>query len=286
MLGLIGAAAAAFAAEFFDNRIGTPGELERVSGLPMLGLIPAETVGTPFEVQLTDARSGPSEALRSLAASLQFSTGHGLPRSLFLTSAGPDEGKSTTAIALAMNFANLGLKVLLIDGDLRRPLMHVKLGMSNDRGFSDVLCGNLRLMEAIRASATTNLYVLTSGATPSNPTELLGGSRLGALLSSAEEIVDVVIVDGPPVMGIADAPTLAHAAAATLFVAAAGEARSGTVIEALRRLRQARARIVGSVLTKFDARAAGYGHGYGYGVYGGYETYRHGDDGHRFSDQR
>lgn len=276
VLGFIGAFSGAFVLEHLDSRIRTIEDLERISNLPTLGIIPSVSGGVPLEAQMADARSSLSESYRSLATALQFSTDHGLPRSLFLTSAGPGEGKSTTAIAIATHFAKLGLKVLLLDGDLRKPSTHTKLGIANEVGLSNVLTGVCEASAAMRATSVPNLYVMTSGPIPPNPAELLGGPRLVSLLGSLEDSLNFVVIDGPPVMGIADAPILSNAGAATMFVCGAGAARIGSVTEALKRLRQARARIVGCVLTKFDAKSAGYGYGYGDGSYRGYGGYGYG----------
>lgn len=284
VLGFIGAFAGAFVLEHLDSRIRTVEDLERVSNLVTLGIIPAAATEKAFSKHLADPRSALSESYRSLATALQFSTDNGLPRSLFLTSAGPGEGKSTTAIALANHFARLGLKVLLIDADLRKPSTHAKMGVENDVGLSNLLTGAYDLSEAMRATTTPNLYLMTSGPIPPNPAELLGGPRLVSLLGAAEESMNFVIIDGPPVMGIADAPILANASGATLFVAGAGDARTGAVAEALRRLRQSRARLVGCVLTKFDAKSAGYG--YGYGSYRGYGDYGYGATGRHVAADR
>ena len=143
-LGLAVSVAGAFLLEHFDDKIRSPEELERISGLPTLGIIPK--VGPEASVPealkaLADPRSALSEAYRSLCTALQFSTDNGLPKSLVITSAGPAEGKSLTSLAIARHFATLGLKVLLIDADLRNPSMHVKLGRSNAVGLSNYLTG-------------------------------------------------------------------------------------------------------------------------------------------------
>lgn len=277
VLGFMGAFTGAFVLEHLDSRIRSVDDLERATNLPTLGIIPAGAAGVSFDKLMSDPRSSISESYRSLATALQFSTESGLPRSLFLTSAGPGEGKSTTAIALANHFAKLGLRVLLIDADLRKPSTHAKMGIGNEVGLSNVLTGAADLSQAMLATTVPNLFVMTSGPIPPNPAELLGGSRLVSLLAAVEDSMNFVIVDGPPVMGIADAAILANASAATLFVSGAGEARTGAVAEALRRVRQARARLIGAVLTKFDAKSAGYG--YGYGSYRGYGDYGYGANG-------
>lgn len=258
--------------EQFDDRVLSIETLEQTCGLATLGVIPALQNDDMMNDALSDPRSAISEAYRSLCTSLQFATDSGLPKTLFLTSAGPAEGKSFTSLAVARHFATLGLKVLVIDADLRNPSLHKKLGVSANIGLSNYLTGGCMVEEAFQKSMN-NLIFMASGPLPPNAADLLSSSRLRSLLSVASEIFDLIVIDGPPVLGLADAQLLASAASATVFVVAARQARTGQVRGALRRLQMARCVIVGAVLTKFDARAAGggYGYGYNYGYGYGYE---------------
>jgi capsular exopolysaccharide synthesis family protein len=184
------------------------------------------------------------------------------------------EGKSTTAFALACNFAQLGKKTLLIDCDLRNPSLHRRIpGISNQNGLSNYLSGAIKPQEMVVSTGIENLSFAPTGPLPPNPAELLASPRMSALLTVASHKFDVVILDAPPVMGLADVPILSHIAAGTLIVVESAETRVGMVSAAVKRLLAARARIVGAVLTKYDAAQAGYGYGYGYGYGDSYYAY-------------
>ncbi len=275
MLGLGLGLGAAFVLERLDDTVKTIEDLERITGLATLGVIPLVPNGKTFDELLGDPRSGLSESYRSLGTALQFSTESGLPKSLLITSAGPGEGKSSTVFAIGRHCATMGLKVLLVDADLRNPSLHKKLGIDNSRGLSNYLTGANTPPEVIQWTSTENLGVMPSGPLPPNAADLLAGSRLLSLLSVGSEVFDLIILDGPPVMGLADAPILSSAVASTIFVVGAAQARTGLVRLALRRLQMARSPIVGAVMTKFTTDGPRYGYGYGYGYA---YSYGHADD--------
>ena len=269
MLGVL----LALAFEYLDDTLKSPEDLEKQLGLSVLGVIPLlKAPLTPIKA-LEDPRSAFSEAYRSVRTALQFSTDSGVPRCLLVTSATPSEGKSTTALTLAKNFAQLGKRVLIIDGDLRNPSLHRSLGKPNETGLSNYLAGASKATEVILATDVPGLMYMPTGPLPPNPAELLMGPKMVSLVSIASEKFDQVIIDGPPVMGLADAPILANLAHGTLLVVEAGETRIGVAKNALKRLYAARAHVIGALLTKFSAKHAGYGYGYGYG---GYNYYSYG----------
>ncbi|NUJ81726.1 polysaccharide biosynthesis tyrosine autokinase [Methylocystis sp. FS] len=280
-LGLMCGVGAAFAREHFDDKIYSMVEAEQATGLPILGVIPLVKNPEQLAAQFADRRSAIAEAYRSTCTALQFSTEAGLPKSLLITSAAPSEGKSSTAQGIARQFAATGLKVLLIDADLRRPSLHKTLGLDNGIGLSNYLTRNCEMRDAIRHDESkivegSKFYYLTAGPIPPNPVELLNGPRFASLLTACGQAFDLIVIDGPPVAGMADTLVLSNIASATLFVVAGGQARISGVRTALKRLAQARSRPVGVILTKFDARTASYGYGgYGYGY--GYE-YDYGKD--------
>jgi polysaccharide biosynthesis transport protein len=195
-----------------------------------------------------------------------------------VTSSRPSEGKSTTALALATNFAQLGMKVLLIDADLRNPSQHRNLNRSNGVGLSNFLAGGVTAGSVFQQTDLDGLYFMSSGPLPPNPAELLAGPKMVSLLSLATEKMDTVIVDAPPVMGLADAPLLASMASGTLLIIATRDTRRGMVKAALKRLHFARARMIGAVMNKCELRPGyGYAYGYGYGYgYGALEYYGYG----------
>jgi len=251
-LGLLLGFALAFGLEQLDQSIKTSDDVESKLGLPMLGAIPklAENV-VPFEA-LSDPRSALSEAYNSARTALQLSTADGVPPSLFVTSTQPAEGKSTTSIALAKSLAALGHGVLLIDADLRNPSLHRTFHFPNESGLSSLLAGLSTLGAEIRPTSVENLSFLPAGAVPPNPAELLAGRRLQATLAEALSHFDHIVLDGPPIMGLADAPLLASVADGTILVVEAGETGGQLAKTALKRINRVGVHIVGALLTKFD----------------------------------
>jgi capsular exopolysaccharide synthesis family protein len=267
-LGLGVGVAAAYLLEQFDDTVRSAEEIERTTGLATLGIVPKVDDPDSTLAMLVDPRSALAEAYRSLCTSLQFTTDTGLPKTLYVTSTGPSEGKSLTSVAIARHFAGMGMKVLVVDADLRNPSLHKKLGGDNSIGLSNYLTGACTPPEAFQATDLPTLAFMASGPLPPNAADLLGNPRLHSLMTVGLEVFDLIVLDGPPVMGLADAALLSNAAAATVFVVGAGQARLSLVRGALKRLQFGRATLVGAVLTKFDAKAAGYGYGYAYS-YGG-----------------
>lgn len=251
--------------EILDDTFKGPEAVEDGLALTALGVIPLLGQNTDLigEIRQTP-NSAVAEAYRSLRTALQFSTASGAPRVLLVTSAKPGEGKSTTSISLAFNFAQIGMRVLLIDADLRNPSLGRYLALDNSLGLSNYLASGADIGAIAQTCALTNVSVITAGPLPPNPAELLAGTKLPDLLARASETFDVVVIDGPPVMGLADAPILSSITAGTLLVIQAGSTRRGLVKAAVKRLRFARARIVGAVLTKFDADKSGFTYDYSY----------------------
>ena len=219
----------AFGLDYLDDTFKSPEDIERDVGLSVIGIIPLPKNGATVEGELNDPRSAVAEAFRSLRTGLQFSTAEGLPKTILITSSKPTEGKTTSAIALAKALTQLGLKVLLVDGDLRNASIHKHLPCRNDVGLSNYLAGARLPDDVVQSSGVDGLTVITSGPLPPNPAELLAGPRMPSLLSLGAEAFDVVLIDGPPVMGLADSPLLSSVAQATLFVIAANETRKSIV---------------------------------------------------------
>lgn len=267
MLGVL----LALAFEYLDDTIKRPEDIEKLLGLPVLGAIPLLKAPLTPAKALQDARSAFAESYRSLRTALQFSTDRGVPRTLLITSATPSEGKSTTALVLGQYYAQLGKRVLIVDCDLRNPSLHRSLNVDNDQGLSNYLAGAIKPTDLIRPTATEGLMYLPTGPLPPNPAELLMGSKMVSLLTVATEKFDLLILDGPPIMGLADAPILSNLAQGTLLVVHAGETRVAVVKNAIKRLHAARAHVVGGLLTHFRPEEAGQGYGYG-----GYNYYSYG----------
>ena len=274
-LGLAAGVATAIALEFLNDTIKTPEDVRQKLQLPSLGVIPRKKGNESLADELKDQTSPVSEAYYSLRTSLQFTTENGAPNSLLITSTRAAEGKSSTTLALAQNFARLGNKVLLIDADLRKPAFVT--GSDTEEGLSKLLTHADPLAKHVLKTQFENLSLLPCGPLPPNPAELLASARLKAIVAEGLTQFDMVIVDGPPVLGLADAPLLAGVCRATLLVVESGKTRTRAALDAITRLKSAGGNIVGAVLTKFHQRSHGYGYGYGYG----YEPYRYGGVGSR-----
>lgn len=261
--------------EFLDDTIKGPDDIEKQLGLSVLGVIPKLKSPLSPATAMEDPRSAFAESYRSVRTALQFATDEGVPRCLLVTSSSPAEGKSTTALTLARNFAQLGQRVLLIDCDLRNPTLHKALGLQNVTGLSNYLAGAVKANDALQKTGIEHLAFMSSGPLPPNPAELLVGPKLLSLLTVAMEKFDQVIVDGPPVMGLADATILGNICAGTLLVVRSGETRNPVARNALKRLLASRSRVVGALLTQYQtghgANAYGYGD-YSYYGYGAKET--------------
>jgi capsular exopolysaccharide synthesis family protein len=171
----------------------------------------------------------------------------------------------------------MGLRVLLVDADLRNPSMHRKLGLDHSIGLSSYLSNERSPPETFQATDLPSLTFMASGPLPTNAADLLAGPRLLSLLSVGMETFDLIVLDSPPIMGLADGPLLSNAAAATLLVVSAGQTRSGQVRGAIKRLRFARGPVIGAALTRFDASRSSYGDAYGYGYGYGVDPYSYGN---------
>jgi len=261
-LGLVLGMLGALALEFVNDTIKSPDDVRDKLQLPFLGGIPSAKTAKPVE-ELKDTLSPVAEAYLSTTSAMQFVTEGGAPRTLLVTSTRPAEGKSTSAWALAQSFTRLGKTALLIDADMRRPAFVT--GRENI-GLSHILTNSGTLSEHVLRTDVDNLWVMPSGTIPPSPPELLASARFASLLADAEATFDVVVVDGPPILGLADSPLLSSVAQATLMVIESGRTRTRAAVEAQNRLRTAGARMVGAILTRYQPQASyGYGYGYGYG---------------------
>jgi capsular exopolysaccharide synthesis family protein len=277
VVGLGLAAFAVFLKDQFDDSIRIPEDIEYKLGLSLLGVVPHAHKSDP-ETELGDPKSAIAEAYNSLRGSLLYSTPEGLPQVLLVTSAQPSEGKSTTCYAIASGLARMGKRVLLIDADLRRPSLHRRIDYDNEKGLSTLLTSTEVLSSVVLTSTVPNLTLITSGPIPPSPTELLSSGRLEHVLQEATKQYDAVVIDSPPILGLADAPMMAALADGVIFVVEADRSRHGSLKAALRRLRSMRPIILGGVLTKFDPLKTGnrYTSYYGYEYY--QYQYRYGDD--------
>jgi capsular exopolysaccharide synthesis family protein len=270
LVGLILAAAAAFLRDRLDSSIHTSDELTSRFGLPVLGEI-------PFDAKAVEGLSGlgdPSshrrvEALRVLRTNLQFVDIDSPPRVIVVTSCLPGEGKSTTISSLAAVIAEAGRKVVLIEGDLRSPVLSRYMGITPNIGLAGVMLERISLNDALLpVDAASNMMLLCAGPPTPNPSELLDSARMQSVITDLAAQFDTVLIDAPPVLAVADAAVLAARAEATLVVCEVGRTRGPTLERGLAALSTVGAHVIGAVANKARFKSDElYGYG-GYGVYG------------------
>lgn len=263
-LGAVVSTATVFAVEQIDETLNDPSDVERAVGLPQIGTSPALVDIDPREA-LADRKSPLNEAYLSIQTNLRFSTAQGVPKSFAITSTRPGEGKSTSAFALAQTLSRLGKKVVLIDADMRSPSVHNILGIENVKGVSNFLAGDDDLSDLIVHYPKAEIDAISAGPQPPNAAELLNGARLGTLVDRLLHTYDHVIVDSPPVLGLADAPLISNHVEGIVYAVEANAARASIIRTSIKRLLAANATIFGVILTKFEAKRAHYGYGYEYG---------------------
>ena len=251
--------AAALALELLNDTIKTPDDVRDRLRIAFLGGVPSAKAMKPVEA-LRDPTSPITEAFFSIGTALSFTTETGAPNTLLVTSTRPGEGKSTSTWALAQYFARLGRRVVLIDADLRKPAF-VTGGEKND-GLSNLLTTRDSIQAHVVATDVANLWLLPCGPIPPNPAELLASSRMQHIIEDAAQLFDMVIVDGPPILGLADSPLLSTTCRGVLMVVEAGKTRTRAAVEALARMRTANANMIGCVLMRYRHETSGYGYNY------------------------
>lgn len=279
IIGLFVAILMAFFLEYLDQTIKTSADVERALEVPVLGLIPLEAVevnghsggnngrrrmNLPL-VSLLSPDHPASEAYRTLRTNVTFVNAEQKElQALVITSPGPGEGKSTTAANLAITLAQQGSKTLLVDADLRRPLVHRAFNLVQEPGLTDVLVGTASLREAVRPNVVPKLDVLPAGVLPPNPSELLGSEAMARLLETLRGQYDTIIFDSPPTLAVTDATVLGASADAVILVVRAGETDEVAAQRALQQLRRVQAKIAGTVLNGMQKRRDRYYNYYSY----------------------
>ena len=278
LLGIGLAAIVLFILEQIYEGIRSPADVWNYLKLPILGNVPY-TDRIPRDA-LEDRQSSLSEAYFSVRSNLAFSTNHGFPRSLAVTSSQSREGKSITALAIAEIIGRTGKSVVLIDGDMRAPSVHKLVGKEKEHGLSNLLTGDENIFALLQNVDKKGLTVLTSGPIPPSPAELLSSERLSFIISELLLKFDNVVIDTPPVLGLADAPLICRSVEGCIFIVEPGRVPLRGIRTALNRLRFVGARIFGVIVTKIDMNKQHYGSGYiyGYGYKYEYEYGRYGDE--------
>jgi polysaccharide biosynthesis transport protein len=301
VLGLATGVGLAFLLEGLDNTVRTTEQAQLISGVPSLGMIPLGSksaregpnpkrlvIATSKEavelVTQVRPQSQMAESYRALRTSLLLSNLGAPPKVIMVTSALPQEGKTTTSINTAVVLAQKGVRVLLIDADLRRPSIHKTLGMGPHSGLSNVLTGSTTLEQAItRTAVLPNLYVVPAGTPPPNPAELLASANLKEVLDRLREQYDHIVIDTPPSLSVTDAVVLSPRADAVVLVIRSGQ----TTKQALRRSRdilmQVNAKVVGVLLNAVDLSSPDYYYYYEY--QGKYSRYYRDEDSSGHDDE-
>jgi len=270
MLALAVAAGLALLQEMLDDRINSPSDVEPVTNLSALAHVPLLGREQSRLVSELPSNSQVGEAYRSLRSSIGFAALDAPIRRILVTSASKGEGKSVTSVNLATIMALDGKRVVLVDADLRKPSIHHLLNLSNERGFSEVLGGLVRLEDAIQETSVENLSVICAGPVPPNPAELLGSRTFDDIVDRLEEEADVVIFDSPPCIPVTDPLIVAARMDGVVLVVHVGQTRKGAIRQVEQLLGRARARMLGLVFNRVQFGRANYAYyyGYGYGYYG------------------
>ncbi len=269
-IGFVLAAGAAYLLEYLDRSIKSPDEVVRLLDVPLIGFIGEMSSDKNIDegaIVTRQPRAPVAESFRALRTNLEFA-GVDVPmNTILISSPGAGEGKTTVAVNLAAVIAQSDKRVILVDCDLRRPRVHKQLAMSNNRGISDVFIGNTSLKEVIRPWKN-NFAVITSGALPPNPAELLGSEKMSEILTTLQEHADIVLLDAPPFL-VTDPTLLAAKTDGAVMVIQPGKTLADPAVAMREQLDRAGARIVGAVLNRIPISR-----GYGY-YYGGYRNYNY-----------
>ncbi len=274
--GLVAGVGVAFARERLDDRLRGRSDLESHLRTPVLAVVPHVKAWRrrkrALTVTLTKPDSVAAESYRTLRTGIVFAASAREAKSVLITSPHPGDGKTVTAANLAVALAHAGKRVVVVSADLRKPRLHRFFGAKNEAGLADVLRGATSMEEVLLPTEIDNLKLLPSGPAPKHPGELLGSEAMRTALDELTKDFDMVLVDAPPLLAVADAMTLAPVVDAVLFVAEAENTTRAAVDLAISQLDQVRAHVIGAVLNNFDpSRASAYATGYE-----GYYSYSYG----------
>lgn len=262
VLGLLLGFGVALLRDVLDKSVKSQRDLETVTDRTILGGIAFDTDASthPLIVQV-DPRSQRAEAFRSLRTNLQFIDVANPPKSIVVTSSLPGEGKSTTTANLALSLAETGLKVVVIEGDLRRPRLLDYLGFEGSVGLTDVLVGRVDVEDVLQPFGRTGLRLLGAGPIPPNPSELLGSANMEQLVADLSERYDYVLIDAPPLLPVTDAAVLSTIVDGALVVVGAGVAQREHVRRALESLEAVNGSVLGLILNRVKIKDLGSGYG-------------------------
>jgi capsular exopolysaccharide synthesis family protein len=254
-LGLAVGVAIALLRNTFDNRIRGEADLRTVTDAPLLGGIAFDQDASRKPLLTQTAHQSPrAESFRQLRTNLQFANVSGHAKTVLVTSSLPGEGKSTTATNLAIAIAQAGQTVCLIDADLRRPMVGTYLGLDGTAGLTTCLVGVADVNDLLQQWGADELYVLTSGQIPPNPSELLGSDEMKRLLTRLEQAFDTVIIDAPPLLPVTDAAVLSQYVGGVVMVAGVQKIRQHDIEKSLAALRMVGSNVLGVVLNQLPIK--------------------------------
>jgi capsular exopolysaccharide synthesis family protein len=255
MIGLALGILGAFTRTALDNRIRGEADLRRVTEAPLLGGISYDQNATRLPLLTQSAHQSPrAESFRQLRTNLQFANVSGRAKTVLVTSSLPGEGKSTTATNLAIAMAQAGQSVCLVDADLRRPMINEYLGLERGAGLTTALVGTVDVGELLQPWGGDDLYVLTSGQIPPNPSELLGSEEMQRLVARLEESFDAVIIDAPPLLPVTDAAVLSRHVGGVVLVVGVQKTRHQDLEKSLSALAMVGSNVLGVILNRLPTK--------------------------------
>jgi len=292
VLGLFGGVGLCFLLDYLDNTIKSPDDVKNLTGIPSLGVIPYLSPDGVFrdksqyfskykdfysygndspgdELDLEAIKNIElinhhhpkffiSEDYRTIRTSILLSNADSTPQTMLFTSALPMEGKTTTTTNVAVSFAQLAEKVLIIDSDLRKPRLHRIFNVDNIGGLSSYLIGKIQLTDAIKMSSIQNIWILPSGPIPPNPAEIINSTRMKDLLNDAKHDFDIIILDSPPILAAIDTVVLSAFMDAVVLVVRAGKTTNNAFLRANEELKKARSNLIGVVINEIELSRSGY----------------------------
>jgi tyrosine-protein kinase Etk/Wzc len=272
VVGLMAGVGAAMFLEYLDDSIQTTEDAEEAVQLTTLGIIPWLRAKDAAQlITLHDPRSPASESYRTLRTNIKFLSADNALRTLTVTSAGPEEGKSTTIANLGVSFAQAGKKVLIVDTDMRKPTQHTIFELSNAEGLSSILAGDHSFTQAVKATPQEGLHVLTCGPLPPNPAELLDSQRMTNLIEEMKNLYDLVLFDAPPIIAVTDASILASRLDGLILLLGVNKVTRKAARHALQLLGRAKVKVHGMVVRGVRPDNDGYYYSYYHRYYGNLE---------------
>jgi capsular exopolysaccharide synthesis family protein len=301
LFGMFVGLASAFSVDSLDNTLRDPMEVEQLTGIPVLGVIPSfeestgsyaalrqkktkkevtENRATQYSVwMLSHPESAAAEAFRALRTSIMLSRPGGEPKIILVTSCIPGEGKTTVASNLAIAFAQHEKRVIIIEADMRRPRMKHAFDVSNEVGLSNVLTGSHTSDEAIlRGVQIPTLDVLPAGPHPPMPSEILGSTAFDKLIQELRSLYDIILIDSPPALLVTDAVSISTKSDATVWVVQAGVLTRPHLARATNLIERNRMPVIGFIVNRMTRSMAGYGYGYNYDNYSSYREEKNSHD--------